>query len=96
VTGELNQVLAGVAVGGWEDGVEAAVDRTSVRVVEAREACDSGMPTGESFDYPRRYLEGPVAAQAYDGERGPSGRSSEGGDGIREHAERNNSVEREK
>ena len=34
VAGELDQVLAGVAVGSGKDGVEAAVDRLAVGVVE--------------------------------------------------------------
>jgi hypothetical protein len=84
MAGELDHVLAGIAVGSGEYGVEPAVDGLSC-VVEDGQRGESRVVAPEPFHHPGRDVEGPPPAQSHDRQRRSSRRSRERGDRIGEH-----------
>src|SRR6185295_19273521 len=85
VAGELDQVLASVAVGMGKSGIEAAIDRLPRGVPERREDGGAGAIGAEAVHHPGGDREGAGAAQADDREGGAARRGGQRGNGVGEH-----------
>ena len=84
VAGQLDHVLAGVAVRTGKDGVEPAIDRLAV-MMERGQRGDPRAVGAEALDYPCDDGEGPQPAHTHDRQGRAAGRCGERRDGVGEH-----------
>ena len=85
MTGQLHEVVAGVALRCGEDGIQAAIDRLLLRADKGGQSGSTGRLHPETGDHPAGDVDDTGTTQANDGESGAAGRSCQGNDRIREH-----------
>ena len=82
MAGQLDDVLAGVAVRGGEPGQQDAVDMASIDIDERGESWAAGRPAGRPFRESVRDRLGGGAGDPDDPDAAAAGRGGDGDDGI--------------